>query len=70
MPPMSWPSWRGHDWFHPEGGAQERVANVHALSASWTGPEPLLAMLDRSFLEGHRGEVWSPVLHELLDTGP
>ena len=61
---------RLHGWFHPEGVAQERVANVHALSTSWTGPEPLMAMLDRSFLEGHRGEVWSPVLHELLDTEP
>lgn len=61
---------RLHGWFHPEGTAQERVANVHTLSASWTGPEPLMETLNRSFLEGHRGEVWSPVLHELLDTGP
>ena len=61
---------RLHGWFHPDGAAQERVANVHALSASWSGPEPLMAMLKRSFFEGHRGEVWNPVLHEMLDTGP
>ena len=61
---------RLHSWFHPEGIGQERVANVHALSASWTGPDHLMVSLNRSFLEGHRGEVWSPVLHELLDTEP
>lgn len=59
-----------HGWFHPHGVAQERTVNVHALSASWTGRDSLMVMLKRSFLEGHRGEVWSPVVHELLDTGP
>ena len=58
---------RLHGWFYPEGKAQERVANFHVLSSEWTGEEGLGAALDRAFVEGHHGENWSPVLHDLID---
>ena len=58
---------RLHGWFYPEGKAQERVANFHALSAAWTGEEGLSVSLERAFVEGHQGENWSPVLHDLID---
>lgn len=57
---------RLHEWLHPDGHAQERVASVHVLADAWKEAEPLEDALNRSFLEGHRGEDWRPVLHELL----
>lgn len=59
-----------HGWFHPDGKAQERVANFHALSGAWTGEERLDLALERAFFEGHRGENWTPVLHDLIDGDP
>ena len=61
---------RLHGWLHPEGNPQERVANAHVLADAWQEEESLEDTLNRSFLEGHRGEDWRPVLHELLGGAP
>ena len=61
---------RLHGWLYPEGNPQERVANVHVLADAWQEEESLEDTLNRSFLEGHRGEDWRPVLHELLGGAP
>ena len=61
---------RLHGWLHPEGNPQERVASVHALADAWQEDVSLEDTLNRSFLEGHRGEDWRPVLHELLGGAP
>lgn len=53
-----------HAGLHPEGTAQERQCNLHALLAAWgSAPGEVQLAMESAFRKGHDGEKWTPRMH-------